>query len=236
LPADGALPYHAPVRTDAYCTDGNADAKAAEWLARVRGSAAPRSHLVLDPARAALLVVDMLVYFADPAGRCFLPAAVPAAARIRAILEAWRGVGGLVVFTQHCHEGAHDLGMLGRFFSDHIRADEPDAEIIGSLAPAAGEPILRKTTYDAFLGTPLEAALLDRGVSQVVVTGVLTHMCVETTARAAFCRGFEVYVPVDAAASSSEERHVGSLLAMADAVAIATSAGEVIAGCASRTS
>ena len=236
MPRRGALPYHAPVRTIAYCTERNADAKTAEWLGRVRESAAPRPHLVLDPAKAALLVVDMLVYFADPAGRCFLPAALPAAARIRAILDAWRGRGGPVVFTRHGHEGVGDLGMLGRFFSDYIKDGEPDAAIIGSLAPAPGEAVFRKTTYDAFLGTPLEPTLRDRGVEQVVVTGVLTHMCVETTARAAFCRGFEVYVPVDAAASSSEERHVGSLLAMADAVAIATSAKEVIARCASRIS
>jgi nicotinamidase-related amidase len=223
------------VRTSAYCTPGNADAKAAEWLDRVRGSAAPRPHLVLDPSRAALLVVDMLVYFAAPEGRCFLPAAVPAAGRIRQILDAWRKIGAPVVFTRHAHEGGHDLGMLGRFFSDHIRAGEPDSEIVSVLAPAEGEPVLRKTTYDAFLGTGLEELLRGRGVSQVVVTGALTHMCVETTARAAFCRGFEVYVPVDAAASSSEDRHVGSLLAMADAVAIPMAAEEV-AGCASRTS
>lgn len=230
------MPYDAPVRTAAYCTEGNAAAKAAEWLARVRGSVAPRPRLVLDPAKAALLVVDMLVYFADPSGRCFLPAAVPAAARIRKILEAWRRAGAPVVFTRHAHEGAHDLGMLGRFFADYIRAGEPDAEIVAPLAPASGEPALRKTTYDAFLGTGLEELLRGRGAEQVVVTGVLTHMCVETTARAAFCRGFEVYVPVDAAASSSEERHVGSLLAMADAVAIPTCAEEVIARCGSRTS
>jgi bifunctional isochorismate lyase / aryl carrier protein len=236
LPTVRALPYDAPVRTIAYCTPKNADAKAAEWLAHVRGSVAPRPHLVLDPAKAALLVVDMLVHFADPLGRCFLPASVPAAARLRRILDAWRRIGRPVVFTRHAHEGPGDLGMLGRFFSDYIKAGEPDAEIIGSLAPAKGEPVFRKTTYDAFLGTPLEGALRDRGVSQVVVTGVLTHMCVETTARAAFCRGFEVYVPVDATAATSEERHLGSLLAMADAVAVATSAEEVIAGCASRTS
>jgi nicotinamidase-related amidase len=219
------------MRTAAYFTEENAAAKSAEWLARVRASCAPRPQLTLDPERAALLVVDMLVYFAAPEGRCFLPASVPAARRIRAVLDAWRATEELIVFTRHAHEGAHDLGTLGRFFSDHIRLGEPDAEIIPALAPAAGEPSLRKTTYDAFLGTGLEELLRDRGVSQVVVTGVLTHMCVETTARAAFCRGFEVYVPVDATASSSEVRHVSSLEAMADAVAIPMSAEEVAAAC-----
>ena len=219
------------MRTAAYFTEANADAKSREWLSRVRGGAAPRPGLVLDPANAALLVVDMLVYFAAPEGRCFLPAAIPATARIRAILDAWRARGGLVAFTRHSHEGPHDLGMLGRFFSDHIRRGEPDAEIVPALAPRGGEPVLQKTTYDAFLGTGLEELLRGRGVSQVVVSGVLTHMCVETTARAAFCRGFEVYVPIDATASSSEARHVASLEAMADAVAIPMSAAEVIARC-----
>jgi len=226
------MPYDdAAMRVSAYIDDASAEAKSAAWLERIRAGCAPRPHLVLDPRRAALLVVDMLVYFAHPDGRCFLPAALPAASRIGEILEVWRAARRPVVFTRHAHSGPEDLGMLGRFFSDHIRLGEPDEEIVDALRPAQAEPVLRKTTYDAFLGTELEELLRASEISQIVVTGVLTHMCVETTARAAFCRGFEVYVPVDATASSSEERHVSSLLAMADAVAIPMSAEEVIAKC-----
>jgi nicotinamidase-related amidase len=177
----------------------------------------------------------MLRYFADPAGRCYLPAASAVVPRIAALLRAFREAGGLVVFTRHGHRGAGDLGMLGKFFSDYIREGEPDAAIVPALKPAPGEPVVRKTTYDAFLGTPLEETLLEYEIEQVVVTGVLTHMCCETTARAAFCRGFEVYVPVDAVASSSEERHLGSLLSMADAVAVVTSTAEVLELWASTT-
>jgi isochorismate hydrolase len=65
----------------------------------------------------------------------------------------------------------------------------------------------------------------------VLITGVLTHMCCETTARAAFCRGHEVYLPADATASSSEDRHLGSLLAMADACAVILDTEEVLARC-----
>ena len=88
--------------------------------------------------------------------------------------------------------------------------------------------MLGKETYDAFIGTELESLLGERGLDQVLVTGVLTHMCCETTARSAFCRGFEVYVAADATATSSEERHLGSLLSMADAVAVITSTEEVL--------
>ncbi|MBN1426437.1 cysteine hydrolase [Candidatus Fermentibacteria bacterium] len=216
------------MRTASYMDETDRGAQAGQWLAAIRARVAPRPHLVLDPDRCALLIIDMLAYFVHPAGRCFLPAGRAIVPRVEALLECWRNRRGMVAFTRHGHRGPHDLGMLGRFFSDYIRADEPEAAIVDELAPLPGEYVFRKTTYDAFLGTGLEDALRQAGVTQVLVTGVLTHMCVETTARSAFCRGFEVYVPVDATASREEAHHMGSLLNMADAVAVMTSVEEVL--------
>ena len=216
------------MRTDEYANKGTLDEKARRWLDAVRGYVAPRPHLQVDPKRCALLVVDMLRYFASPQGRCFLPASAGIVPRIRSLLDAWRRNGGTVIFTRHCHEGEHDLGMLGRFFSDHIALGEPDSQIIEMLEPLDDERVFKKTTYDAFIGTDLEEYLKKEKMEQVLVTGVLTHMCCETTARSAFCRGFEVYVPVDATASSCEERHLASLMAMADAVAVVLRTDEVL--------
>ena len=218
-------------RSEGYATSATLERKAGRWLRDVRSAVAPRPRLALDPRRCALLVVDMLRYFADPAGRCFLPAAAAIVPNVSSLIAAWRRIGAPVLYTRHCHAGPHDLGMLGRFFSDYIRQGEPDSEIVAALAPARGEPVVRKTTYDAFLGTRLESLLRRRKAAQILICGVLTHMCCETTARAAFCRGFEVYVPVDAVASSDEEHHLASLLNMADAVAIVTSVEEVRARC-----
>jgi len=218
-------------RTAAYITSDTADAAAREWLTEVHGLVRPRPHLVLEPDRCALLVVDMLHYFAAPEGRAYLPAAEVIVKNVKSLLQAWRARSGTVVFTRHCHESDRDLGMLGRFFSDHIRCGFPEAEIIPELTPEPHEPIFRKTTYDAFHGTDLEDYLRDRDVSQVLVAGVLTHMCCETTARAAFVRGFEVFVPVDATASSCELLHRNSLLSMADSVAVLYSCAEVVTSC-----
>jgi len=220
-------------RCDPYVTPGNLDERLEKWLAAVRESTAPRPWLVLKPARCALLVVDMLNYFAHPDGRCWLPATEAAIPRIGALLAAWRGLGAPVVFTRHCHEGEADLGMLGKFFTDHIRCGEPESEIVGALRPLPGERVLRKTTYDAFWETGLEEHLRGRGVAQVLVTGVLTQLCCETTARAAFVRGFEVYFAADATATSCEELHVSSLLGLASGVAVVMSAEEVLSLCSS---
>jgi nicotinamidase-related amidase len=206
-------------------------AKTASWLSVIRGSVAQRPHLVLNPPRAALLVIDMQRYFAHQSGRCFLGASKAAVLRIKLLLDTWRQRGGLTIFTRHSHTGLNDLGMLGRFFSDYIKEGDKSAEIIEALSPEPHEIVIRKNTYDAFLNTPLESLLHDHGIEQVVICGVLTHMCVETTARSAFCRGFEVYIPADGTASSREDLHVNSLLAAADSFAIVTSVDEVILAC-----
>lgn len=174
--------------------------------------------------------MDMNVYFATPAGRSYLPMTEQIIPNLNLLIDYWRTVGAAVIFTRHGHEGEHDLGMLGRFFSDYIRVDEPESEIIPELSPHDHETVIQKKTYDAFLGTLLNSILEEKEIDQVLVTGVLTHMCCETTARSAFCRGFEVYVAVDAMASSSEERHLGSLLSMADSVAVMMSTAEILTG------
>lgn len=219
-----------------YMDPGALDRKMAEWLARIGNWVRPRPYLQLKPDRCALVVVDMLHYFASPEGRAYLPASRPIVPRISALARAWRKRGSPVIFTRHCHEGKHDLGMLGKFFSDHIRCGEMESHIIPALTPVEGEPVLRKTTYDAFYGTVLDDILKKSGYEQVLVTGVLTHMCVETTARAAFVRGYEVYVPADATASSAEQLHVNSLLSMADSVAMITSTVGVLERCRTKES
>jgi nicotinamidase-related amidase len=216
------------MRTAGYVTEANLDSHAAAWLEEIQGSVPERPQLQLDPARCALLVIDMNRYFAHHRGRCFLPATAAIVPRIAAMLPAWRACGGLVVFTRHGHEGPEDLGVMGKFWDDYIRADEPDAEIVDDLAPQRGELVLGKTTYDAFVGTPLQEELHRHEIEQVLITGVLTHMCCETTARSAFCRGFEVYVAADGTATSGEGMHLGSLKAMADSVAVVLSTREVI--------
>lgn len=218
-------------RTSAYVVPEEMEARALEWVAEIRSRVRPRPHFRLDPGRCGLVVVDMLRYFADPEGRCYLPGAGAIVPGLTALLEAWRETGGMVVYTRHCHEGPHDLGMLGRFYSDHIACGEPDSQIISALAPAPGETVVRKTTYDAFHGTRLEGLLRDAGKEQVLVTGVLTHLCCETTARAAFVRGFEVYVPVDGTASNCEQLHLSSLRGLADGVGVINTISEVCECC-----
>ena len=214
-----------------YVDADNIETKSAIWLEHVRSRVRPRPHLELRPERCALLVVDMQTHFAGPCGRAYLPASRAVIGNICGILDDWRRGGHLVIYTRHCHEGPEDLGMLGRFYSDYIKCGEPDSEIIDAVKPGPSDLVLHKTTYDAFHGTGLQQQLERRGIEQVLVSGVMTHLCCETTGRSAFVRGFEVYVIADGMADSSEELHLGSLTALADGFAVVLSAAEVRRRC-----
>jgi nicotinamidase-related amidase len=78
---------------------------------------------------------------------------------------------------------------------------EPGHDIIPELAPAPGEPIVDKPGKGAFYATDLEAMLRNRGIGQLVVCGVTTEVCVNTTVREANDRGFDCLVLEDCVAS-----------------------------------
>lgn len=75
--------------------------------------------------------------------------------------------------------------------------------------------VVEKSTYSAFRKTGLEEKLVEMGVDEVIVTGVMTNLCCETTAREAFIRGFRVFFSTDATATSDIDLHEATLKNMA---------------------
>jgi bifunctional isochorismate lyase / aryl carrier protein len=118
-----------------------------------------------------------------------------------------------VYLTRHLNT-PQDAGLMASWWHDLIRADQPLSCIDPRLEMKDGV-IIDKTRYDAFLETPLEMMLQERNIHQLVICGVMTHLCCETTARTAFMRGFEVLFTVDGAATYTEAFHRSSLLNLA---------------------
>jgi isochorismate hydrolase len=87
---------------------------------------------------------------------------------------------------------------------------------------------IRKTRYDAFFDTPLESLLNEEEIHQVVIGGLMTHLCCETTARSAFMRGFEVFFLVDGTATYTEDFHRASLLNLAHGFATPILVAEIL--------
>jgi len=170
-----------------------------------------------DPNASALLVVDVQRYF-ESMCRAVLPAIEEAIAGARA-----RGVP--VFFTQHGH-APDDHGMLHEWWGDVIAEGSSDYALI---LPPAEDPVLAKSRYDAFFGTDLEERLRAKGVTDVAICGVMTNLCVESTARTAFVKDFRVRVLSDATATASHEMHRASLLNLEYGFAYLQTAAEWLA-------
>lgn len=163
-----------------------------------------------DISRTALVLIDMQRDFIEPGGFgetlgndvSLLEAIVPAT---KAVLQAWRQAGGLVVHTREAHRAdlsdcppakrnrgnptlrIGDQGPMGRI----LVAGEPGNQIIDALAPVDGEVVIDKPGKGAFYATGLHEMLQGRGITHLLFGGVTTEVCVQTSMREANDRGYD---------------------------------------------
>jgi bifunctional isochorismate lyase/aryl carrier protein len=182
--------------------------------------------LLFSPERSALLVLDMQGYFVDPGSRALIPSAPDIVHAVSSLADVFEASGAPAVFTRHI-DVKGEGGMMERWWDGLLCREDPLSEICHELT-SEGREILDKAKYDAFLGTGLDARLRGAGVERIVIAGVMTHLCVETTVRSAFMRDYEVYVAVDATATYNRELFYGSLRAMAHGFAVPVSSQSII--------
>lgn len=183
-----------------------------------------------DIGRTALVVIDMQRDFVEPGGFgstlgndvTRLQAIVPT---VRALLDAWRGVGGLVVHTREGHRPdlsdcppakrlrgepalrIGDIGPMGRI----LVAGQPGHAIVAELAPRDGEIVVDKPGKGAFHATGLDERLRERGITHLLFAGVTTEVCVQTSMREANDRGYDCLLVEDATESYFPEFKAATL-------------------------
>ena len=178
------------------------------------------------PVRSALLILDMQRYFLDADSHAYIPSAEAILPRVDALRESYAALGLPIAWTRHLNTPADAVNM-SRWWRDLIYADNPLSEILLALDTSTGI-IIEKTQYDAFYNTNLEEYLHENGVEQVVISGVMTHLCCETTARSAFMRGFDVFFLIDGTATYNEDFHRGTLRNLAHGFATPVLSEEIL--------
>ncbi len=196
-----------------YVTPETLEVATTRWLKQIRPY---NTHdYKLAPA-SALLVVDMQKFFLHPESRTFTaggPAIIPNAVRL---LDAFRKAGKPVIFTRHVHDPSlNDAGIMGWWWKGMCIEGSPESEVIPELSPLTGEKQIFKHRYSSFYNTDLETVLRVLKVEDIVITGVMTNLCCESTARDAYYRDYRVHFPADATGSITEELHIASLLGLA---------------------
>lgn len=160
----------------------------------------------------ALLVIDMLNDFVKPDGALYIgEAAQRVAKEVEAIIDKARQEGMPVIYICDNHR-ADDAEF--NMFKSHCVKGTKGAEIVEELSPRPADYIILKRRYSAFFGTDLDATLREMGVSELVLVGVCTNICVLYTAADARMLNYDVTVVRNAVASFNREAHEFALKEM----------------------
>jgi ureidoacrylate peracid hydrolase len=206
-----------------------------------RGKAHP--HDDADPRRTALLVVDMQNGFLEPGTAFALCEAAPAIVpNVNRLAAALRAAGGLVVWVlntftpeslvswSHLHETLTTPG--GRAArAAAMAAGSRGHALWAGLETAPGDLFVPKTRFSALIqgSSDLEARLRARGIEAVLVTGCVTNVCCESTARDAMMLNFRTTMVSDANAAMSDDAHAASLLGFYQTFGDVTTTDEAVA-------
>ena len=173
----------------------------------------------ISTQRTALLVIDMQNGFLDPAGSMAaleLPVENlrPAVAGCRELVDLAQQAGVPVIYTRYVFQPGHlDAGYMATEIIPALSGNRTleqgfwDADIIDELKPGADAVIIDKSRPSSFYGTRLEPVLQSLDIRHLVLAGVTTNICVETTARDAGQRDYGVHVVADACAEFDPARH-----------------------------
>ncbi len=196
-----------------------------EGIARWKELVAPyliRTCPKPDPDRTALLVIDPQAHF-----RGMLEPVLP---NLLSVVNRFRENARPIVFTRHRHKDPDvDGGVMAEWWGDLLIDGSPEAELIPELRPAKEDLLIEKCRYSAFLNTSLEDDLHARGVENLVIGGVMTNLCCETTARDAFMRDFRVYFLLDGTGTCHDELHLATLCNLAYGFAYLVTCDEILA-------
>ena len=157
-----------------------------------------------QPRKCALLVIDMQEYFRPMAGSIV--------GNVVTLIDVCREAGIKIICTRHGHmDPQRDGGMLLDWWGECILYGSDAWQLMKAVNPEGKDFVVDKNRCSAFAGTPLDEILHSRMIEEVIITGVMTNCCCETTAREAFMRDYRVFFVSDATATVNDDLHLASL-------------------------
>jgi nicotinamidase-related amidase len=213
---------------DYYVTAKTIQAKSSQWLHRI--SSFNTHEMQFNPSRSALLVIDMQRFFLDPDSPSFTCGGLAILPNLIKLIQAYRSKHLPVIYTRHVHHpDMLDAGIMGWWWQGMCKEGSPESEVHPDIAPLQGEKEILKHRYSAFYNTDLETVLRCLKVEDLVIAGIMTNMCCESTARDAYFRDYRLFFLADGTGSVTEEMHLASLLNLAFGFAWVTTVASILA-------
>jgi biuret amidohydrolase len=196
-----------------YISDENLNYKTVVWLSKINPY---NRELVLNNKNVALLIVDMQNFFLDENSPTYIEAGNIIKQNVKRLLDKFREKGLPVIYTCHIHHpDGMDAGIMSWWWDGMCIEGSKESNVTDYLQPLKNEKIIYKHRYSAFYNTDLETILRCLRIEDIVITGVMTNMCCESTTRDAYYRDYRVFFVADATGADTEEMHEASLLNLA---------------------
>lgn len=158
----------------------------------------------IDSRHAALLVIDIQNFFRR--------IVQPILENIQKVIRFCRQKNIPIIFTQHGHtDPSSDVGVLGEWWGQVVLRGTEDWKFLPEIRIEPEDTVLAKKRYSAFYETDLENLLRSKGIRHLIISGVMTNLCCETTARDAFMRDYRVFFLIDGTATGKDDHHLATL-------------------------
>ncbi len=170
----------------------------------------------------------MLNDFCTPGGLMVLPGSAALYAPQRAVMDAARSAGAVVVYVNDNHR--HGMRCEREFTKrdPHCMADTWGSQVVDELSPIDADHVVLKRRFSGFFQTDLDLTLKDLRIDRVVVMGVVTNICVRSTVHDAFFLGYQVVVPSDCVAATGPREQESSLYDIGTHFGVVTTSAAVV--------
>ncbi len=181
-----------------------------DWKQELQGLRGLRKPA--QPKKLALLVIDMQKYFCQENAPAYSPRFEAIIPKVQKLIDTFEKAGYPVFATRYYSSSPHD--PVVRWWNTELPRESEWFDIDGRLK-LGNATILDKNLYGTFSSTDIDGKLRDAGCDAVVICGVMTDLCCETTAREAFQEGYDVLFAADGTATGSDLLQIGTLATLA---------------------
>lgn len=184
------------------------------WIDKVLTSNNRRKTKIPE-GKQSLLIVDAQRFFFESSSHAHVPVAGQIEGTLRELIIAAEAAELPIAATRHCHRPGEAAFPFDAVWNKRLMENDPMSELIADLLPA-GSPVFNKSSYSAFQDTGLRQWLDKQRVRILLLAGVTSHLCIESSARHAFGLGYFPVVLADVCASWTEAQHLRTLAAVSD--------------------
>lgn len=191
-----------------YFTESTIERKSTQIL-QVATTYSKKKKVKFQKNSIAFIILDMQRYFLSKRSHAFIPSSKIILKNIVHFKRVCENFKIPIIFTKHVNTNENSR-MMKKWWDGMLSGKDKLSEITPELNPH-NHIIIEKTQYDAFYNTNLEEYLLQHGITQLILSGVMTNLCCETTLRSSFIRGFESFLPIDLTAAYNYDFHLSTI-------------------------